>query len=231
MTTVLTLPLCPKLSFKSQPYRPNSSPINRHLHSGCRSSFSIKCQAVGEQPEPVYQGLYGPWKVESSDVQEVILYRSGLVTAASSFVIASLTAFLQNSDSQVLDFIRRNLDLFYGLGACGLGLSLYLIHIYVTEIKRALQALWVIGAVGSLGAYAAFAQPEGKSLVEYVIENPTAVWFVGPLFAALTGLVFKEGIVFSLDGNDSNSLCYLIYFCLFVDFSIIRIGQRVNKIM
>ncbi|KAI3467812.1 hypothetical protein Pfo_024475 [Paulownia fortunei] len=194
MTTTLILPLYLKPLPKSLLLHPNPLPINRR----CRSLFSVKCQAVGEPPEPtaVYQGVYGPWKIESSDVQEVILYRSGLVTAASSFVIASSTAFLHNSDSEVFDLIRRNLDLFYGFGACGLGLSLYLIHIYVTEIKRTLMALWVIGALGSLGAYAAFAQPAGKSLVEYVVENPMAVWFVGPLFAALTGLVFKEGLCY-----------------------------------
>lgn len=97
----------------------------------------------------------------------------------------------------MVDLVRGNLDLIYGVGACGLGVSLYLIHIYVTEIKRAIQALWVIGAVGSVAAYAALAQPAGKSLVEYVVENPAAVWLVGPLFASLTALVFKEGM-FSL---------------------------------
>ncbi|KAL8519932.1 hypothetical protein ACS0TY_010751 [Phlomoides rotata] len=186
----LTLPLYPKPLPKSLL---SSPPIN--LRRSCRS---VKCQAVGEPPESaaVYRGVYGPWKVESSDVSEVVLYRSGLVTAASSFVIASSAAYLSNSDSELFDLIRRNLDLFYGVGACGLGLSLYLIHIYVSEIKRTLQALWAIGAVGSLGAYAALAQPAGKTLVEYVVENPTAVWFVGPLFAALTGLVFKEGLCY-----------------------------------
>ncbi|EPS67254.1 hypothetical protein M569_07522, partial [Genlisea aurea] len=157
-----------------------------------------KCVAAGQPPQSgaVYQGVYGPWKVESSDVREVVLYRSGLVTAASSFVIASSVAFFRNSNLEVLDLIGRNLDLLYGLGACGLGLSLYLIHIYVTEIKRALQALWLIGVIGSISAYAALAQPESKSLVEYVVENRTAVLFVGPIFAALTGLVFKEGLCY-----------------------------------
>ncbi|KAL0335894.1 UNVERIFIED_CONTAM: hypothetical protein Sradi_4801300 [Sesamum radiatum] len=198
MSTTLILPLCIKPLPKSLLLRHNSPPIIRRRGCSCRSTLPVKCQAVGEPTESatVYRGVYGPWKIESSDVQEVILYRSGLVTAAVSLVAASSAAFLQNSDLEVFDLMRRNLDLFYGLGACGLGLSLYLIHIYVTEIKRALQALWVIGAVGSLGTYATLAQPAGKSLVEYVVENPTAVWFVGPLFAALTGLVFKEGLCY-----------------------------------
>ncbi|XP_074360388.1 uncharacterized protein LOC141700573 [Apium graveolens] len=71
----------------------------------------------------------------------VILYRSGLVTAAASFVFATSTAFLPNH-SFLTDLIKPNFDFFYALCAVGLGLSLFLIHIYVTEIKRTLQLLW-----------------------------------------------------------------------------------------
>ncbi|EOA38392.1 hypothetical protein CARUB_v10009958mg [Capsella rubella] len=143
----------------------------------------------------VYKGVYGPWTIEQSDVKEVILYRSGLVTAAASFVAASSAAFLPG-DSWLSEIIKQNHDLFYFAGASGLGLSLFLIHIYVTEIKRTLQALWALGFVGSLATYAALARPAGDNLVQYVVDHPTAVWFVGPLFAALTGLVFKEGLCY-----------------------------------
>ena len=122
----------------------------------------------------------------------MILYRSGLVTAASSFVFAASYAFLP-SDSQLSEIIKQNLDLLYTLGAGGLGLSLFLIHIYVTEIKRTLQAFWALGVIGSLATCTNLAQPAGENLIQYVVDNPIAVWFVGPLFAALTGLVFKEG--------------------------------------
>ncbi|XP_009802414.1 uncharacterized protein [Nicotiana sylvestris] len=165
-----------------------------------KSNFDCKCRALGESRSQttkptVYQGVYGPWTIEDADIREVILYRSGLVTAAASFVLASSTALLPN-DSVLSNLIGRNLDLFYAIGSCGLGLSLYLIHIYVTEIKRTLQALWLLGVLGSLATYSTLAQPAGMSLVQYVIENQTAVWFVGPLFAALTGLVFKEGLCY-----------------------------------
>lgn len=136
----------------------------------------------------------------------MVLYRTGLVTAAASFVLASTAIFLPY-DTQLGGFLRTNLDLFYAFGASGLGLSLYLIHIYVTEIKRTLQALWVLGALGSLVSYASFAQPAGKHLVDYVIQYPTATWLVGPLFAALTGLVFKEGTVFSVFFKIFNLTC------------------------
>jgi uncharacterized integral membrane protein len=89
--------------------------------------------------------------------------------------------------------IRQGIDLVYADSAAGLGLSLVLIHIYVTPIKRFLQALWVVGVMGSVGTYLVVAQPLDEGLVQYMLENPTALWFVGPTFAALTGLVFKEG--------------------------------------
>lgn len=123
---------------------------------------------------------------------QVILYRSGLVTAAASFVFAASTAFLPDH-SFLTHLIKPNFDLLYALGAAGLGLSLLLIHIYVTEIKRTLQLLWGLGVLGSIATSFTLAEPAGQNLVQYVVDHPTAVWLVGPLFAAFTGLVFKEG--------------------------------------
>ncbi|EXB81199.1 hypothetical protein L484_013139 [Morus notabilis] len=156
--------------------------------SRSRSRSKFKCKAVGDSS--VYQGMYGPWTVDPSDV---ILYRSGLVTAAASFVAAASAAFLPDN---LRGLIEQNLDLLYVIGGGGLGLSLVLIHIYVTEIKRTLQALWALGVVGSAVTYTSLAAPSGQGLVQYVVDNPTAIWFVGPLFAALTGLVFKEGLCY-----------------------------------
>ncbi|XP_052205931.1 uncharacterized protein LOC127810462 [Diospyros lotus] len=184
----------------SLPHRAGSLHGSSPIGNGPPSSF--KSLALGEgsgssSPDQtvVYEGAYGPWSVESSDVREVILYRSGLVTAAASFVIAASTAFLPD-DSSLSGLIKNNLDWLYAFGAGGLGLSLLLIHIYVTEIKRTLQALWALGVLGSSATYISLAQPAGENLIQYVVDNPTAVWFVGPLFAALTGLVFKEGLCY-----------------------------------
>ncbi|KAB1202447.1 hypothetical protein CJ030_MR8G019519 [Morella rubra] len=177
---------------------------------------SVKCKALGESSQSsldrtVYQGIYGPWSVDNSDVREVVLYRLGLVTAASSFVIAASATFLPDN-SLLSDIIGQNLDLFYTIGAGGLGLSLFLIHIYVTEIKRTLQALWGLGVVGSLATYTSLARPAGENLVQYVISNPSVVWFVGPLFAALTGLVFKEGLCYGK--LEAGILTFIIPICL-----------------
>ncbi|KAI3698580.1 hypothetical protein L2E82_42230 [Cichorium intybus] len=177
----------------------SSSPSSTQLHKHRAISFKVKCQAAGDDgvldPPRVYQGIYGPWSVDSTDIREVISYRSGLVTAATSFVLASSTAFLPD-DLFLTDFLKQNIDILYAIGATGLGLSLVLIHIYVTEIKRTLQALCALGIVGSFAVKIFLAQPADESLVQYVVDNPGAVWFIGPLFAALTGLVFKEGLCY-----------------------------------
>jgi uncharacterized integral membrane protein len=133
------------------------------------------------------------------------------VTAALSFVVAASAALLPD-DSVLSDIIKQNLNLFYTIGAGGLGLSLFLIHIYVTEIKRTLQALWALGVVGSLATYTFLALPSGENLIQYVIHNPSAVWFIGPLFASLTGLVFKEGNI-AVNLNCKH-LLLLFFFCL-----------------
>ncbi|RLN16668.1 uncharacterized protein C2845_PM02G41500 [Panicum miliaceum] len=175
----------------------NPAPSSPHL--GRRGA---RLRAVGDRPgagladqNTVYNGVYGPWTVEDSDVREVLLYRSGLVTAAASFVAAASAAYLPEGNAAG-DAVRQSIDIFYAAGAAGLGLSLVLIHIYVTPIKRFLQALWAAGVLGSVGTYLVAAQPLDEGLVQYVLEHPAALWFAGPTFAALTGLVFKEGLCY-----------------------------------
>uniref|UniRef100_A0A453MHX7 Integral membrane protein n=4 Tax=Aegilops tauschii subsp. strangulata TaxID=200361 RepID=A0A453MHX7_AEGTS len=168
------------------------------LGSGRRAAGALRlARAAGDglADQTVYNGVYGPWSVDDADVREVLLYRAGLVTAAASFLVAASGAFLPEGNA-VGDAVRQGADLFYAAGAGGLGLSLVLIHIYVTPIKRFLQALWAVGVLGSVGTYALAARPLDEGLVRYVLEHPGAMWFVGPTFAALTGLVFKEGLCY-----------------------------------
>ncbi|XP_021288143.1 uncharacterized protein LOC110419422 [Herrania umbratica] len=203
---LLTTLVTPPTTLNKSRVKPSTS--SQKLSSCSSSSLfkvgvrngKITCKAVSESSQgsidrTVYQGAYGPWTVDPEDVREVVLYRSGLVTAASSFVIAASAALLPDNFA-LKEIIEQNLNLLYVISTGGLGLSLYLIHIYVTKVKRTLQALWALGVVGSLATYIALAQPAGENLVQYVVDNPTAVWFVGPLFASLTGLVFKEGLCY-----------------------------------
>ncbi|WOH08858.1 hypothetical protein DCAR_0728309 [Daucus carota subsp. sativus] len=213
MAAIQILMACPKLQqlplplSQSQSHRPLRSFLLLQSPASSSSSSSsskkkrleIRCQAADvdadSSSQQIYQGFYGPWSVDSSDVREVILYRSGLVTAAASFVFAASTAFLPDH-SFLTDLIKSNYDFLYALCAAGLGLSLFLIHIYVTEIKRTLQLFWGLGVLGSLATSFTLAEPAGQNLVQYVADHPTAVWLVGPLFAAFTGLVFKEGLCY-----------------------------------
>ena len=74
--------------------------------------------------------------VKESDVREVLLYRPGLVTVATSFMTAASAVFMLegNAVRQVADLRRRRREA-RPVGA----LSLLFIHIYVTQIKRFLQ--------------------------------------------------------------------------------------------
>ena len=60
---------------------------------------------------------------------------------------------------------------------------------YVSPIKRLMQGLWGAGVLGSL----ALAATQDAPVAVAVYTEPQFVWAVGPLFAALTGLCFKEG--------------------------------------
>ncbi|XP_051178374.1 uncharacterized protein [Lolium perenne] len=200
MATAVLLRLAPlPLSLRPSP-RALSSPRPALLLPLCRhrgrAAGAIRAPGDGlAHQTTVYTGVYGPWSVDDADVREVLLYRAGLVTAAAAFLVASSGAFLPTGNPAG-DAVRQGADLLYAAGAAGLGLSLVLIHIYVTPIKRFLQALWAVGVLGSVGTYALAAQPLHEGLVRYVLEHPGAMWFVGPTFAALTGLVFKEGLCY-----------------------------------
>ena len=55
-----------------------------------------------------------------------------------------------------------------------------------------MRALWAAGFLGS----AAIAMSAQEPLPVYVWEHPMSVLLVGPMFAALTGLAFKEGMCY-----------------------------------
>lgn len=69
---------------------------------------------------------------------QVFLYRAGIVTSATCFILGALAAFVP-SDSPLSPALRSALDPLAAIGAGSLGLSLYLVHMYVTPIKRFMQ--------------------------------------------------------------------------------------------
>jgi uncharacterized integral membrane protein len=67
------------------------------------------------------------------------------------------------------------------------------IHIYLRPLHQALQLFWLAGCVGFV-ALAAWLTPEG--MVNEAFQRPLAILAMGPFFAALTGIGFKEFFCF-----------------------------------
>lgn len=132
-----------------------------------------------------YQGQFGEFTIEKHDRTGVILYRSGLIVSAISFAIGATLALLPNPNLALI-------TLCYGLFNLGLGLSLFTIHIYMIALHRTLQIFWGIGVISSL--IFAFQHPEPLPL--WVYQHPLSILGVGFIFAALTGVYFKEGFCF-----------------------------------
>lgn len=150
-----------------------------------------------DQEGGAFQGVYGPWRVEAEDVREVTAYRAGISVATAGLLAAAASAFVPDEGDLHAGLVGL-LDPSVLVGCGGLGLSLVLVHIYVAPLKRFLQALYAAGTVGTLAIMATQDEPAAQ----YVLHHPIAVWAVGPLFAAATGLSFKV----CLSGWTSTSL-------------------------
>ena len=128
----------------------------------------------------LYDGHYGQWSVSRADEVEVWSYRIALsLSCCGALGVAAGCVF--GKDGAI--------NPSYFVGASGLGVALVLVHMYVTPIKRAMQAMYAVGLVGSVG----IAATQSANVLEFVRDHPSAMWLVGPMFASFTGLAFKEG--------------------------------------
>ena len=132
----------------------------------------------------IYQGQFGDFTVDKSDRTSVIIYRTGLGIAALSFAVGSASLLQTN-----------NLSLLTPLFFCfslGLGVSLLTIHIYLALLHRVLQVFWAIGTAAAVFWTISSSAP----LAVTVYEQPVALFGMGFIFAALTGIYFKEAFCF-----------------------------------
>jgi uncharacterized integral membrane protein len=139
--------------------------------------------------QPVYQGQFGEFTITEGDRQSVIIYRSGLVIAALSFALGSTLALWNGGDPVV----QQVISILFSTFCIGLAVSLLSIHIYMAILHRALQAFWVVG-VGAAIAVAHF-YPDPFAVTVY--HQPITILGIGFVFAALTGLFFKEAFCFN----------------------------------
>jgi uncharacterized integral membrane protein len=140
------------------------------------------------EPE-VYQGQFGNFTITASDRTGVRIYRASLIFSALSFALGS-GLFLWQGNTPV---VMLALTVLYTCFCIGLGISLLTIHIYLIPLHRLLQSFWVIGAIASL--YIGHAHPEAFALTVYNL--PLTLLGVGFMFAALTGIFFKEAFCFN----------------------------------
>ena len=121
------------------------------------------------------------------------LYRAGLNGAALLGAGLSTPFLLPKSPVAEALSSPAAQDMTALAASISMGVALQLIHVYVTPLKRFVQALWAAGTVG--GVYLMCTHRD-TGIVDFVGSNPYAVWLVGPLFAAVTGVAVKEGLCY-----------------------------------
>jgi uncharacterized integral membrane protein len=145
-------------------------------------------QSTVEYAPEVYQGQFGEFTITQGDRKGVVIYRTGLMVAALSFAIGS-GLVLFNPNPEVFQLLTP----LYACFSLGLGISLLTIHIYMALLHRILQLFWVIGSISAMG----LAILSNEPLAIAVYNQPLTLLGVGFIFAALTGIYFKEAFCFN----------------------------------
>ncbi len=136
------------------------------------------------QEDPVFEGLFGAFTITAADRREVLSYRLALTALA----VGQLGLLLQWHLAGPALLWPWLLPM-----AVGLGLALRWIHIYLRPLHRALQLCWLLGCLGAL----LLLQRTGVAgLGSTLVNQPIWILAVGPFFAALTGVGFKEFFCF-----------------------------------
>ncbi|QNI69730.1 DUF2301 domain-containing membrane protein [Cyanobium sp. NS01] len=134
--------------------------------------------------EPVFQGVYGPFTITAEDRREVLGYRLSLLLVALA-QIALLAQWRWLGDGWLWPWLLPM--------AAGLGLALRWIHIYLRPLHQALRAFWLLGC----GGFLALAIQAGPVAMATALQaDGRWIWAVGPFFAALAGIGFKEFFCF-----------------------------------
>jgi uncharacterized integral membrane protein len=140
--------------------------------------------ATPDGADPVFEGVYGRFTITAADRREVLGYRVAL-TAVALAQLALLAQWRQLGPDLLWPWLL--------VMAAGLGLALRWIHIYLRPLHRALQLFWLAGCLGG-GLLALRAGPAG--MLPALVEQPLWILAVGPFFAALAGIGFKEFFCF-----------------------------------
>ena len=130
------------------------------------------------------KGVYGDYIVTSNDKKEVLLYRLSILFCGLFFSSGIANWFYNGSDQAWIYLLGMSISI---------GLSLKWIHIYLRPLHQSLIILWLLGSVGFL----ILSYMYGLTDIVYGLrENPKLILLIGPLFASLTGIGFKEFFCF-----------------------------------
>jgi uncharacterized integral membrane protein len=128
--------------------------------------------------------MFGTYTITAADRREVLGYRLALTSVAVAQLALALQ-WRQWGSGALWPWLL--------VMAAGLGLALRWIHIYLRPLHQALQLFWLLGCLGFVGV-AVKLGPE--AMVREALTQPLALLAVGPFFAALTGIGFKEFFCF-----------------------------------
>ncbi len=144
------------------------------------------CSIISENNaiEPEFQGIYGRYRITVKDQMEVKLYRISVLLCGISFCAGLVQWIVLGANWAWIWLLPM---------AISLGLALQWIHIYLRPIQISLQLLWALGCCGigvllwKLGA---------ERFLPNLVNQRELTFVIGPFFAALTGLGFKEFFCF-----------------------------------
>jgi len=134
--------------------------------------------------EKEYEGVYGHYKITQDDHIEVLYYRIALLSCGIFYSIGLLQWLIIDPHWAGLWLIPLSISL---------GLSLKWIHIYLVNLHKLLIFFWAIGFVGVVTLLITLGP---KDMLTLMNEKPLLILIIGPLFAALTGIGFKEFFCF-----------------------------------
>ena len=134
--------------------------------------------------DPQFEGVYGPYTITSIDRREVQRYRISLLVAGLAMT-AGLVHWWQFGDRWAWVWLVPLM--------AGLGLALHWIHIYLRPLHNALRLFWLMGCLG----WGLLLMRAGTNeALAMLVEQPLWILAIGPLFAALAGIGFKEFFCF-----------------------------------
>ena len=134
--------------------------------------------------DPTFEGVYGSYTITADDRSEVRRYRIALLVAGLAMSLGLLHWWQLGGNWAWIWVVPL---------AAALGLALKWIHIYLRPLHRALQLFWLLGCLGWAGLLLSAGPTEALSILR---EQQLWILAVGPLFAAMAGIGFKEFFCF-----------------------------------